>query len=144
MTHDYDSIGWGIGIALFILAFIGLFVAQNRAAAREDAKLAKMAPEEREAYLAEQQQREKEAENNRRRVADDLKWGPVNSALICPHCQNKGKVRTKPITQKAGVSCGKATAAVLTAGVSLLATGLSRKQKVTEAHCGVCHSTWHF
>lgn len=64
--------------------------------------------------------------------------------MICPHCQVKGQVKTEQVKRKAGVSGGKATAAVLTAGVSLLGTGLSRKQKVTEASCGNCGAVWTF
>ena len=70
--------------------------------------------------------------------------GPLNSQLICPHCQQKGGVHTKSIQAKKGISGGKATGAVLTGGVSLLATGLSRKEQSTEAFCSNCKSTWHF
>jgi hypothetical protein len=45
---------------------------------------------------------------------------------------------------KQGISGGKATGAVLTMGVSMLATGLSRKQKVTKANCKNCASEWVF
>ena len=72
------------------------------------------------------------------------KLGDPNPHIICPHCQQKGEVRTKPVEQKTGISGGKATAAVLTGGFSLLATGLSRKQQMTEAHCMNCNSTWRF
>lgn len=71
-------------------------------------------------------------------------FGSINPALVCPHCQAKGQVRTKRVTQKQGVSGGKATAAVLTAGFSLLATGLSRKVEVTQAVCDSCHSIWTY
>ena len=67
-------------------------------------------------------------------------FGPLNPKLVCPHCQTTGQVRTKPIEQKKGVSGGKATAAVPTAGVSMLATGLSRKETNTQAHCMNCKS----
>jgi len=70
--------------------------------------------------------------------------GSLNKHMICPHCQNKGRVRTKRATKKRGVSGGKATGAFLTGGLSLLATGLSKKQRVTDAWCGVCKSTWEF
>lgn len=63
--------------------------------------------------------------------------------MVCPHCQTTGSVATKKVKVKSGISGGKATGAVLTAGFSLFATGLSRKQQVTEAHCGVCGVTWH-
>jgi hypothetical protein len=53
-------------------------------------------------------------------------------------------VRTKAIKKKAGVSGGKAAAAVLTGGISVLATGLSRKEAMTQAHCDGCNSTWTF
>ena len=59
-------------------------------------------------------------------------WGEKNLVLICPHCQTKGFVRTKSLTLKKGVSGVKATGAVLTGGLSLLATGLSRKEDTTQ------------
>lgn len=66
-----------------------------------------------------------------------------DAQIVCPHCHTKGSVRTKSIKAKRGVSGGKATGAVLTAGFSILATGLSRKQKMTEASCKNCGVTWH-
>lgn len=70
--------------------------------------------------------------------------GPINPALACPHCQTKGSVHTKMVKQKKGISGGKATAALFTGGLSMLATGLSRKEQGTQAHCDACHSTWIF
>jgi len=64
--------------------------------------------------------------------------------MVCPHCQTRGSVTTKKVKKKSGISGGKATGAVLTLGVSMLATGLSRKQKMTEAHCSACGAKWHF
>jgi hypothetical protein len=76
--------------------------------------------------------------------SDMAKHGALREQMICPHCQTKGRVLTKLIQKKAGISGGKATGALLTGGVSLLATGLSRKEALTEAHCLNCSSTWHF
>jgi hypothetical protein len=70
--------------------------------------------------------------------------GTLRSQVICPHCQERGKVMCKSITNKKGISGGKATGAVLTGGISLLATGLSRKEAATEAFCNNCKSTWQF
>lgn len=67
-----------------------------------------------------------------------------NASMICPHCQHKGNVFTERTKMKQGVSGGKATGALLTAGVSLLAVGLSRKQKVTKAKCKTCGNEWVF
>ena len=70
--------------------------------------------------------------------------GRLNPAMVCPHCAATGAVYTKLVTQKIGISGGKATAALLTGGASLLVAGLSRKAKITEAHCTECNNTWHF
>ena len=69
---------------------------------------------------------------------------PKSAAMVCPHCQSKGTIRTKQVKQKKGVSGGKATAAVLTGGLSILATGLSRKESATQARCSKCGNTWYF
>ena len=68
--------------------------------------------------------------------------GPTNSAMICPHCQTKGFVSVVPTRRKVGISGGKATAALLTGGLSLFATGLSRKESFTQAHCSRCGARW--
>ena len=70
--------------------------------------------------------------------------GPISPQYICPHCQQKGFVRTIPVKRKKGVSGAKVTGALLTFGVSMLATGLSRKEGLTQAHCGNCSSQWDF
>lgn len=78
---------------------------------------------------------------------EDLPQKPkprTNTAMVCPHCQSKGTVTTERVKMKKGVSGTKATAAVLTGGVSILATGLSRKEALTRAHCTSCGNTWHF
>jgi len=64
--------------------------------------------------------------------------------MICPHCGERGYVRTKFVKQKKGISGAKATGALLTGGLSIFATGLSRKEKNTKAHCKHCGSTWNF
>lgn len=68
----------------------------------------------------------------------------LNPAMICPHCQSKGTVSTERVKMKKGISGSKATAAVFTGGISMIATGLSRKEELTKAHCSGCGSTWYF
>ena len=94
-------------------------------------------PEERDA-------RKEARKQARKNIWDGLQWGAGNPALVCPHCQTEGQVRTKHVERKAGISGAKATGALLTSGLSLLATGLSRKQGCTQAHCDNCGSTWDF
>lgn len=68
----------------------------------------------------------------------------LNPQLVCPHCAVRGMVHTKQGSRKVGISGGKATGALLTAGLSLFAVGLSRKEKVTEACCANCNISWQF
>ena len=70
--------------------------------------------------------------------------GKRNPEYICPHCQTKGFVRTKPVKRKKGISGAKVTWFLLTFGISLVFTGLSRKEKFTQANCEKCNSTWEF
>lgn len=65
-----------------------------------------------------------------------------NSALKCQHCGTTGKVIHRKADHKSGISGGKATGAILTGGLSLLATGLSKKVKVNEFKCKGCGITW--
>ena len=73
-----------------------------------------------------------------------MNFGPCNPQVFCPHCQTKGNVRTKSVSKKQGISGAKATGAVITGGMSVLVTGLSRSDKLTQAHCDNCKSTWTF
>ena len=75
---------------------------------------------------------------------DEFTYGAVNPKIVCPHCQTTGGVRTKAVKRKTGISGGKVMGGLLTGGFSLLATGLSRKQGCTQAHCDNCNSTWDF
>jgi transcription elongation factor Elf1 len=65
-----------------------------------------------------------------------------DAAIICPHCQTQGSVTTKLVKVKKGISGGKAAGAVLTAGFSVFATGLSRKEQIVELRCGNCRMRW--
>ena len=75
---------------------------------------------------------------------DSKLYGSLSRRLVCPHCQTAGHVHTKSVKKKVGISGGKVTGALLTGGISLLATGLSRKEAVTQAHCTNCSSNWYF
>ena len=69
---------------------------------------------------------------------------PHSPEMICPHCQKRGDVRTKAVSVKKGIDGTKAAAALLTGGLSLGLSGLSRRENLTEAHCDNCGSTWTF
>ena len=120
-------------ISLFVILIIVALVGDQR---RKE-KIALMTPEEKQKYLEEKQTRL--AEEKQRR--NEITYGAINTEMICPHCQTKGNIRTAHINLKKGVSGGKATAAVLTGGLSLLAVGLSRKEETTQAHCDNCENT---
>jgi len=120
---------WGI-LLFILLVFAAIGIASSEA---EQSRVAKMTPAQRKTH------KEKKVEDSRTAI-----HGQKNEALLCPHCGEKGGVRTKPIDMKKGVSGAKATGALLTGGVSLLATGLSRKEKLTKTHCDLCQSDWIF
>lgn len=128
-----DSFAW---IILIIFAVVILILLHKK----NEEERALMTPEEKREELERQQLRKEEA----RQRFQELTYGTINQEMICPHCQAKGKIRTKYIKKKKGVSGGKATAAVLTGGISLLAVGLSRKEEITQGHCDNCSNTWLF
>jgi hypothetical protein len=121
-------------LAIFILIIVAIVVF---AVISENKKIDGMSPLEREKYSADKSKRQEESRLT-------FEWGERNPSMICPHCNERGQIRTKSVKRKKGVSGGKATAAILTAGVSMLATGLSRKEGVTQAHCCNCNNTWDF
>lgn len=130
-----------VPIALIaVMAGLGFWNSNRQAAEklqRDQQTTANMSPEEKGRYY--------EKEREKKQKADKIAaFGYTSPAMICPHCQTKGQVRTKKTTQKKGISGGKATGAILTGGISLLATGLSRKEDATQAHCDKCNSTWYF
>jgi hypothetical protein len=112
-------------VFLILLVVLGV-VAGVIAAMAEHAKMSQMSGKERKEYVLSEQ------------------WGKINPAMVCPHCLEKGSVRTKPVIVKKGISGDKAAAAVVTGGLSILATGLSRKEQRTQARCDNCENTWEF
>ena len=121
-------------VAVVILAIVGTVL--------ENKKVAAMSPSERQTYLETKETKRKAALAERQAAVITQQHGQINPVLVCPHCQEKGKVRSQPVKRKKGISGGKATAAILTGGVSILATGLSRREKSTEVYCGHCGSKW--
>jgi hypothetical protein len=67
---------------------------------------------------------------------------PANAQIECPHCHTRGNVTTETVKVKRGISGGKATGAVMTFGLSMFATGLSRKETRIRLHCSTCTVTW--
>lgn len=86
-------------------------------------KLRKMTPDERVLFLSEEKKKKR---------ADF--YGDVNPALVCPHCQTKGFVRsvrvekTKTVTQLGHV----------------LPSAMISDGRVTMATCDNCSSKWAF
>jgi hypothetical protein len=138
----------GTAMILFVafVIFLLLIAAKGNAkmAREEAAKVNAMTHQDREDYL---EKKRASSELERKRQQDSrLQWacGSVNAAMICPHCSTRGQIGTRIVENKRGVSGGKATAAILSGGISLLATGLARKEKATQARCGNCSSLWSF
>jgi hypothetical protein len=66
----------------------------------------------------------------------------VNDKLVCPHCATTGQVKASVVSRKQGITGGKATGALMTGGLSMAATGLSRKQIMRHMACGNCGTEW--
>lgn len=150
---QYDAFGQVTWASEDIRAWVqelkrwGDWAASSELAAKTEAERALAAQAKAEAKARAKEDRAERAQAMREAIHDmgvQSQWGLPNPSMVCPHCQVKGRVHTKSIKQKRGISGGKATAAVLTGGVSLLATGLARKESVTQAHCDNCHNTWYY
>lgn len=133
----------GFAVSVVVLMIVGHF--SYKAFLKT---IAHLPVKEQERLIAERKQRALEKfqqQREARKTAElEFKYGKLNDKLVCPHCQQKGHVRTKGITKSKGISGGKATAALLTGGISLVATGLSQIEKHTQANCSNCNSTWQF
>jgi hypothetical protein len=151
---------------LIAAAFLLLFTIWIVVTGMEARKVAAMTPPERERYrlaqkealsahldrrhkakresLVEKQEALQNAKLRQHEAALDALHGQLNAAMICPHCHAKGRIRTQIVDRKKGVSGGKATAALLTAGISMLATGLSRMERLTQAYCANGNNSWQF
>ena len=62
--------------------------------------------------------------------------------MVCPHCQTKGSVTTRKVLSRPSAAGDVGALAILTAGLSLLGSWLSRQQAVTQAWCGHCGVSW--
>ena len=127
-----------MGFLIFLILVVALGIAllfayASVVQARERDIVAGLTPDQRKARRCQQEE-----------AIRTMQFGRLRPQVICPHCLTRGTVRLRSATKKAGISGGKATVAVLTGGVSLLATGLSRKESFSSAHCDFCNSTWPF
>lgn len=133
--------GAGAFWLIFGLCVVGFFVAAGVQGMKEAKVMETGTDAEKAALIAKRAAFE---ESRTRKAGSAAAYGVLRSQIVCQQCQERGHVRCKTIKNKKGISGGKATGALLTGGVSLLATGLSRKEISTEAHCSNCQSTWQF
>jgi hypothetical protein len=135
-------------VGLIVVGVIIAAIVQGIVQSKEEARILATGTDAERAALAAKKERAAAAQaaaaKSRAWNLETQAHGTLRSQLVCPHCQERGNVMCKSITNKKGISGGKATGAVLTGGVSLLATGLSRKEAATQAFCKNCKSTWQF
>lgn len=67
----------------------------------------------------------------------------ADAMVFCPYCHEQGGITTYRGKARKGISGGKATAAIMTLGLSLVVAGLSRKESTTLAYCGWCRMEWY-
>lgn len=73
-----------------------------------------------------------------------MNYGNQNSQMICPHCQQKGWIRTKTDITSSSSDGKKVAGALITGGLSLLVTGAPENKSRTQAHCLNCKQTWYY
>jgi len=66
-----------------------------------------------------------------------------NKQIVCQFCHKRNCVYVETIKRKKGISGGKATFAILTGGISLLATGLARKEAQIQLTCYACGMVYY-
>ena len=66
----------------------------------------------------------------------------AQAQIRCPHCGQVGCVTKTIVTKGQGISGGKATAGLLTGGLSLPFAGLSRNERMSHMKCANCHMEW--
>jgi hypothetical protein len=125
------------GVLVLSILALGGVVVVIVAIMAEHEKVSEMAPDERERYLRDRRANQQSLQNTRL-------YGPLNAAMVCPHCHARGTIRTMAVKRKKGISGGKATAALMTGGLSMMAVGLSRKEELTRARCDNCGNAWDF
>lgn len=96
-----------------------------------------MAEESRRRQETEQRQRVHDRKSAKRRAKERRSQ---QLKLVCPHCHEKGHVRTRQIDE-IPYSGGEILAGVLTRGLSVLARDVGGQ---TVAHCSNCGSTWQY
>lgn len=109
------------------LALFGLigFLLTTDWAEVEESNRRKKATEEKERQKQKQEERERQLK------------------IVCPHCHESGFVTAERVKLKKGISGGKATGALITAGWSVLFTGLSREEDARKLTCSNCGTEWH-
>lgn len=127
-------------VIIVFIVLLTLIIKSQSGSSKQD----EMSPEARAEYEKKKQEEYEAYRKTNEQIKLNKELGIINPQLICPHCQTKGHVRTKSVKMKKGISGAKATGAILTGGISMLATGLSRKEGLTQAHCTNCGSTWQF
>lgn len=59
------------------------------------------------------------------------KYGKLNTNLLCPHCQNRGSVRTMPVKRETRSLSG-----------NLAKIETKHTRNVNQFHCDICEITW--
>lgn len=108
----------------------GIFLEMSSANNKKilEKKMEGMTPDELEAFKQEQK-------NIKEESLKSSEFGYVNEALVCPHCQSKGAVRTMKTTQ---VTKNRVNSVVGKA----VGLGTNSSKDVTQMHCDNCETTW--
>lgn len=131
------KVNGGAFFLFWILMSFGLFMASlmtwgSLSDSAEKKSIEKMPESERNSYLR-IKAAEREALNKMRENSMAMeRYGAINANLICPHCQTKGKVRSKSVEE-----------ITKTKVVPVIGNNIKSRRRVTQIHCDNCDITWN-
>ncbi len=112
---------------LSVMAFFWTLVSEQNAA--EKRKLDAMEPKEREIYQEVQRERAARQAAIGEKMHKLRTYGSVNAALLCPHCQTRGQVRS--------------IRGLAVSGTQVIGGKVLTSTHVTKMHCDNCQIDWN-
>ncbi len=120
-----------IALSVGILTTYG-FTSSSMDDAAEKKKLGAMTSVERDSYVAVTSSIRERQSKIMANYHQSTQFGDVNPNLVCPHCQTKGKVRSKASEEITSTKV-----------VPVVGNTIKARKKVTQMHCDNCGTTWN-
>lgn len=132
----FSTFGGGFFVFWLLLSFVFFALYTGMASDADDAakkrKLDSLSAKDRKAYL----QNEQNIREHQNKIMDKYRhtsqFGASNSNLVCPHCQTKGRTRSKAAEEITSTKV-----------VPVIGNTIKARKNVTQMHCDNCGTTWN-